>query len=635
MPEPDSYLRPRDVTSRPPSEYSMHSTTIRARGHLSQDISAGNPPSRCGTIERDRSGGGGSSSAKYSPDSIRRKLENVLANKNMFRQSAMASFNQFDRDKSGTLDFQETKALIERLVQNLSLPPIDDETLTNMFYKYAKDDFSGLTIENFYDMYWQILLRVRDKYYPSRSLCVRRSFFVGRTALAAGQIRKLFNFEKKLGAGAFGEVHLVTERSSGLRRCCKTINKDKAAVPVEQIEAEVEVLKTLDHPNIIKIFEVYEDYNNIYIIQEVCEGGELLDRVSEANDRGKVLTERYVREVIRQVMEALAYFHAKRICHKDLKPENVLFQDADLHSAVKVIDFGLAEIFKKSDEYSPNAAGTVLYMAPEVFARRVTMRCDVWSAGCIMFQLLTGHLPFNGRSVSEVKNKAQSKEPPYDHYCRHVSAEAIDLMQKMLAKSPKQRISAAQALQHPWFMAQMSRDVPLDSSVCLNLKAYTRHSGLKAALINMMTHQLNFNGSQIKKLSKIFKQLDTDNSGTLSPGELSSGLEKAGIEAWHINKILQALDVDGSGDISYTEFLAAAYSWRESELNIMWTAFSKMDKDRNGRISVDEFVQLLQGDDTSRLLKEEDIAAMMTAIDKNGDGVIEWDEFVGYMRSIE
>eukprot|EP01057_Protomagalhaensia_wolfi_P005877 Protomagalhaensia_wolfi_Nauph_80__5876@NODE_756_length_2026_cov_31_084046_g568_i0_p1_GENE_NODE_756_length_2026_cov_31_084046_g568_i0NODE_756_length_2026_cov_31_084046_g568_i0_p1_ORF_typecomplete_len648_score155_64Pkinase/PF00069_25/8_3e70Pkinase/PF00069_25/6_3e03Pkinase_Tyr/PF07714_17/5_1e48EFhand_7/PF13499_6/0_00016EFhand_7/PF13499_6/4_2e03EFhand_7/PF13499_6/7_5e13EFhand_7/PF13499_6/4_1e17EFhand_1/PF00036_32/0_0014EFhand_1/PF00036_32/3_3e03EFhand_1/PF00036_32/0_0018EFhand_1/PF00036_32/0_003EFha len=550
----------------------------------------------------------------------------------MFRQSAMASFQQFDKDRSGTLDFHETRALIDRLVQNLSLPPIDDETLSTIFYKYAKDDFGGLSPENFHDMYWQILLRVRDKYYPSRSLCVRRSFFVKRTALASGQIRKLFNFEKKLGAGAFGEVHLVLEKTSNLKRCCKIINKDKAAVPVEQIEAEVEVLKALDHPHVIKIFEVYEDYNNIYIIQEVCEGGELLDRVSEANDRGKVLTERYVKEVIRQLMEALAYFHSKRICHKDLKPENVLFQDSDLYSAIKVIDFGLAEIFNKADEYSQNAAGTVLYMAPEVFARRVTMRCDVWSAGCIMFQLLTGHLPFNGRSVSDVKNKVQNKEPPYEHYCRHVSVEAIDLMQKMLAKVPRNRITAAQALQHPWFVSQSIRDIPLDGSVCLNLKEYTRHSGLKAALINMMTHQLNFNGTQIKKLSKIFKQLDTDNSGTLSPKELAFGLDKAGLEPWHINKILQALDVDGSGDISYTEFLAAAYSWRECELNVMWTAFSKMDKDRDGKISVEEFAELLQGDDT-KLLKEEDITEMMRAIDRNGDGVIEWDEFLAYMRS--
>lgn len=88
-----------------------------------------------------------------------------------------------------------------------------------------------------------------------------------------------------------------------------------------------------------------------------------------------------------------------------MKPENILFQSVEVHSEIKVIDFGLAEIFKRADETSHNAAGTVLYMAPEVFQRRVTMKCDLWSAGCIMFLLLTGHLPFNGRSISEVKNK--------------------------------------------------------------------------------------------------------------------------------------------------------------------------------------------------------------------------------------
>lgn len=177
-------------------------------------------------------------------------------------------------------------------------------------------------------------------------------------------------------------MHLVKEIGSGLIRCCKIINKDQAALPVEQIEAEIKVLKQLDHPNIIKIYDVYEDYNSVYIVMEYCEGGELLSRVIQAQQRAMTLTERYVMIIMKQILLALAYFHTQKVVHKyvaavfsmrisrDLKPENVLFHDSTASSIVKVIDFGLAEIFKRTDDFSANSAGTVLYMAPEVFQRR-------------------------------------------------------------------------------------------------------------------------------------------------------------------------------------------------------------------------------------------------------------------------
>lgn len=267
-----------------------------------------------------------------------------------------------------------------------------------------------------------------------------------------------------------------------------------------------------------------------------------------------------------------------------------------------------------------------------IFIAGVTVKCDVWSAGCIMFLLMTGHLPFMGRSVAEVRTKITKQEPPYEAYCRHVSAEALDLMQKMMTKNPRNRISAKEALQHRWFRESASHDIELSPDLCANLRSYAKHSGLKAALINLMTHQLNFNGGQVKVLSDLFKSLDTDNSGTLSREELSRGLAQAGFEPWDINKVVHALDVDGSGDISYTEFLAAAYTWRESELNVMWTAFSKMDKDHDGKISVSEFVTLLNGDGSTKLLQAEDVERMISKIDQNGDGVIDWDEFLAYIR---
>eukprot|EP01056_Protomagalhaensia_sp_Gyna25_P005268 Protomagalhaensia_sp_Gyna_25__5267@NODE_649_length_2914_cov_15_548870_g505_i0_p1_GENE_NODE_649_length_2914_cov_15_548870_g505_i0NODE_649_length_2914_cov_15_548870_g505_i0_p1_ORF_typecomplete_len671_score136_67Pkinase/PF00069_25/6_2e69Pkinase_Tyr/PF07714_17/5_5e48EFhand_7/PF13499_6/1e10EFhand_7/PF13499_6/1_6e13EFhand_7/PF13499_6/1_1e14EFhand_8/PF13833_6/0_2EFhand_8/PF13833_6/5_8e05EFhand_8/PF13833_6/0_016EFhand_8/PF13833_6/0_00017EFhand_8/PF13833_6/0_00029EFhand_8/PF13833_6/1_6e06EFhand_1/PF00036 len=597
---------------------------------------------------------GGSPGRRYapaSPDQIRAKLEKVLDDKQQFFKSAKASFEQFDRDHSGTLDVNETSQLLSRLCQNLQLPPVDPETLEHIFVAYDVDDSGSLDLEEFANMYWRLLLRVKEKYYPSKKYRVRRNMFVGRFPLAsAGGIRKIFDFQRKIGAGSFGEVHLVKELRSGFIRVCKTINKDQAVVPVEQIEAEINILKTLDHPNIIKIYDVYEDYNSVYIIMEYCKGGELLKRVVEANQQARALTERYVMGVMQQILLALAYFHSQKVAHKDLKPENVLFQDDSPSSPIKVIDFGLAEIFRTTDEYSHNAAGTVVYMAPEVFQRRLHLKCDVWSAGVLMFLLLTGNLPFMGKTVSEIKAKVLRDEPPWDIQCRSLSDSAVNLMKKMLQKSPKHRFSAAEALQHAWFRNEHSSRTMLPTNICGNLKRYMKQAQLKNVLINLMAHQLDFSSGQVKQISDVFHQLDKDQNGTLSSAELAQGLRNAGLQPWEITKIVQALDIDGSGSISYTEFLAACYTWRESELNIVWTAFNKLDTDNDGVISVEEFSRLLLGDadadqdlTQSRLVRrregnreqlEEDVRQLILQIDRNGDGKIDWDEFIDYMRGV-
>eukprot|EP01069_Polyplicarium_translucidae_P002881 Polyplicarium_translucidae@DN2154_c0_g1_i1.p1 len=371
--------------------------------------------------------------ARVSPDAIRKKIERVLADKETFTKSAKASFKQFDKDHSGSLDFDEVRHLIARLCVNLQLPPVDDQTLEAIFQKYDVQGDGNLELEEFAQLYWQLLLRIRDKYYPTKKMRVRRDFFIGRVSLEKDRdITKVFKFVRKLGSGSFGEVHLVQEKSSGLVRVCKIINKDKAALPIEQIEAEIMVLKSLDHPGIIKIFEVYEDYNSIFIIMELCEGGELLDHVVKAQQRGETLTERYVMELMSTLLSTLTYIHGQRIAHKDLKPENVLFQDKSSDSRIKIIDFGLSEMFERAEDVeSHNSAGTALYMAPEVFKRRFDYKCDVWSSACIMYLLLTGHLPFTGSSIEEVRYKVCRGEPSYVTQCRRISPVAVDLLKKM------------------------------------------------------------------------------------------------------------------------------------------------------------------------------------------------------------
>lgn len=578
------------------------------------------------------------------------KLNKVLSNKTSFLKSSAASFAQFDTDGNQKLDFPEVRTLMAKLVQNLQLPPLDDRMLYRIFQNYQKKNSNYLTLSEFQTMYWELLHTIQSKFYPTRKTAIRRSTFVGRTTLErSDDIQKVFSFEKRLGAGSFGEVFLVRERASTFERVCKVINRDLTKVPVEQIEAEIDVLKKLDHPNIIKVFEVFQDQNSMYIIMEVCDGGELADRITKTFDGGYILTETYVADIMRQLLEAVNYFHTKRVAHKDLKPENVLFQSSAPDAAIKVIDFGLAEMFARQMEYSKNAAGTFYYMAPEVLDYIVTLKCDIWSAGCMLFLMLTGELPFPGQTIEEVEYKLRNSEPDYEKF-RYlpVSHQAIDLIKRMLTRDLTKRPTAQECLDHPWLRTARSTDIKVPKTICANLKRFRRQPNLKNILTNLLAHQLNVTGHQIREINAVFRALDTDGNGHLSKKELAYGLSRVGIPPHEISQIVHALDIDGSETVSYTEFLAACYTWQEEEINLVWSAFNKMDRDGDGKITIEEFISCLTGESNnaqtfapsvseshvmSRIAADkEDLLRMIKEIDRNNDGVIDWKEFLSYMR---
>lgn len=568
---------------------------------------------------------------------VRDKLDRVLSDEQALIRSANATFKQFDKDGSGALSVDEVAALLRKLCFNLQLPPIDFDTLQRIVSRYDTEDEDELNpmlnLNEFLRLYRDILQLIQEKYYPKRTLIVRRSFFIGRHKLCdKSSIESLYTFDKKLGAGSFGLVHLVTERATNLRRVIKTINKQQVALPIEQVNGEIEILKSLDHPNIIKIFDVFEDLNNVYIVQEYCEGGELMRRITSS---GGLHTEKFVAQVMRYLLEAVIYCHEKKIAHKDLKPENIMFV-SNKSSQIKVIDFGVAELFNKMDSTSRRAAGTALYMAPEVFQLRVGLKCDVWSAGCVMYLMLTGKLPFMGRTLHELQQKVNNSEPNFTRDCAGLSPDAIEVVKSMLIKNPSIRPSARRILTHPWFQNASGQREYLTPEISQNLQRYMRQSNLRNALVNMMVHQLSVTAPQVQKLGNLFRSLDKDNNGVLTISELSEGLKAAGWKPWDVNRIASALDMDGSGNVDYTEFLAACFCWRETEMNVVWAAFNKLDTDGDGKITTTEFAQVLLGErgeeGATHLMNETELDEMLRQIDRNGDGYVEWWEFLRYIK---
>ncbi|KAH0486820.1 MAG: hypothetical protein KVP17_001111 [Porospora cf. gigantea B] len=561
---------------------------------------------------------------------VQQRLDSILRNQRTLHKAADATFQQFDLDGNGTLDAGEVRQLLDALCKELTLPPVDDRILAGLMCKY--DDGDGiLTTDEFQGLYCDVLFRVRDKYYPSKKMRVRRRFFIESTEIGpTSSIDEYIEFIEKIGSGSFGEVHLVRLRGCDALRVVKIIRKDKVQVPVESINAEIEILKELDHPNIIKILDTYEDYNNVYIVMEYCQGGELMSTVLDLVRDDRALSEKACADIMLGVFGALACCHAQRIAHKDLKPENIMFTSKGPDAIVKVIDFGVAETFFDPDDTSAKAAGTALYMAPEVYLRRLNLKCDIWSAGCILYLILTARLPFLGRTLSEVKHEVLHREPKWQEDCSHLSDSAVDLLKKCLAKDQKRRPSAREVLGHPWFIHAKTRPVSKDiaQQIGVSLLRFMKRSETKTAIFNLLAHQLDISNGSIREICQLFYQLDADNSGTLSRKEVHTGLTASGWNSWDIQRVIQALDVDDSGEIQYNEFLAACVEWQDGQLQTIWSAFSKLDHDGNGKIDKDEFSRLLLGQE---LLPKKEVESLMADIDTNCDGTIDWDEFLSYV----
>lgn len=206
-------------------------------------------------------------------------------------------------------------------------------------------------------------------------------------------IENVYNFEKKeLGKGTYGVVRAGTHKETGQKRAIKTIARAKIK-NWDRFLTEVKILQTLDHPHVIKLFEYFEDDTNVYLVTELCSGGELFDRIIAA----EYFNEAMAAKIFKQILLALNYCHNENVVHRDLKPENFLFVDEGENSDLKIIDFGLSKIINSGRlQRMKTRAGTPYYISPEVLAGNYDVSCDMWSAGCMLYILLCGYPPFYG-----------------------------------------------------------------------------------------------------------------------------------------------------------------------------------------------------------------------------------------------
>jgi calcium-dependent protein kinase len=245
----------------------------------------------------------------------------------------------------------------------------------------------------------------------------------------------------------------------------------KAKIDKEQqgkMYFEFQLLKKLDHPHIIRIFEVFSDEKNFYLITEFCEGGEVFSMIQKS----EVFNEKIAARVMKQIINAVFYCHTQGIVHRDIKSDNILFLYDKIDSPIKLIDFGISVRLEK-DTKLKDKTGTVLYIAPEVIKGDYDEKCDIWSCGVLLYMMLSGSPPFYGKTRKEVINKILKGTVSFkQNIWGLVSSDAKDLITRMLEMNPFTRPSPLEVLSHPWFFKNKT-SVKINSEVYLeNMKKF-------------------------------------------------------------------------------------------------------------------------------------------------------------------
>ncbi|KAG5383861.1 hypothetical protein IGI04_035331 [Brassica rapa subsp. trilocularis] len=440
------------------------------------------------------------------------------------------------------------------------------------------------------------------------------------------EFKKLYKLREELGKGGFATTYMCQEISTGRSFACKSIPK-RNLTSQEAVKTEIEIMENLSGvSNIVQFHASYEDKNFVHIVMELCRGGELFDRIDALVKSHRYYTEKDAAVIFKSIVNAVQICHSMNVLHRDVKPENFLFSSDDEESSkLKAIDFGCSVYIKEGVELKEKV-GSLYYIAPEVLREEsYGKEIDIWSAGVILYILLSGSPPF-GNDDEIKKGIIDFDSQPWP--C--ISVGAKDLIKRMLNKNQKERISAENVLEHPWILSE-APDKPIDGVVLSRLKQFRAMNKLKKLALKVIAEGLS--EEEIRSLKTMFESMDTDESGSITYEELKTGLNRLGskLPEAEVKQLMEAADVDGNGTIDYTEFITATMHRHRLERDEhLHKAFLHFDKDNSGYITKDELEIAMKehGMGDEACAKE-----IISEVDKDNDERINYEEFCAMMRS--
>ncbi|TVU04808.1 hypothetical protein EJB05_47943, partial [Eragrostis curvula] len=466
----------------------------------------------------------------------------------------------------------------------------------------------------------------------------------------AAEFARRYVLGKELGRGEFGVTRRCRDAATGEALACKTIRRHRrrngtattaarrlvagaaaaatAAAHAADVRREVAIMRRMSSsPSVVRLRDAREDAadGSVHLVMELCEGGELFDRIVA---RGHY-SERAAATIFRTIVGVVKLCHDRGVIHRDLKPENFLFASRDEDAPLKVIDFGLSVFFNPGDRFT-EVVGSAYYMAPEVLKRSYGQEVDVWSAGVILYILLCGVPPFWGDNDEKIAQAILrggidfAREP-----WPRVSANAKDLVRRMLDPDPATRPTARQVLEHPWLKnADAAPNVSLGDAVRARLQQFSAMNKFKKKALGVVARNLPV--EELDKYVQMFRLMDKDHNGNLSLEELKEGLHINGqpVPESEIKMLLEAADTDGNGTLDCDEFVTVSLHLKKmTNDEYLASAFKYFDKDGSGFIELDELREELGPSD------QEVILDIIRDVDTDQDGRISYQEFELMMKA--
>mmetsp|Transcript_24687 Transcript_24687/g.68694 ORF Transcript_24687/g.68694 Transcript_24687/m.68694 type:complete len:663 (+) Transcript_24687:1100-3088(+) len=457
-------------------------------------------------------------------------------------------------------------------------------------------------------------------------------------------LNELYETGELLGKGGNGEVHLVTHKSTGAMFACKTLPKKLQVEPgkvsqkkadnhLQALKNEIEVMRTLRGTlNVAYLEQVFEDDTHVHILMENCRGGELLHTIGQ-----KPYTEQTVASVMRAVLRTLAQCHSHHILHLDVKPGNFMLLDTSDTAPLKAIDFGLAKPYKPEDLPLSDLGleGTPWYMAPEALSSQVTPAVDIWAAGVMAYQLLTGHFPFNDKknpmrpAVNAIWKSLLTDKVKFDKsYWDDISDEGKDFVKILLEKDPSKRPTAKEALKHPWLAGGSVEDrfsgksKGLKGEVVQRIQRYGQASLVKRTLLESLAAEILDTEGELEDgegpptpsmvtipesnltLKALKDHLELMGGGhSVDYTTLQRMLHKLGyrLHSDEVEHLMRAMDIGNDGHVTVGQFLASQMDWHAVERyhkevfeSAAVQVFNNMDTDGDGKISTKELCRILE-----------------------------------------
>ena len=464
-----------------------------------------------------------------------------------------------------------------------------------------------------------------------------------------GDITQFYEVQKKIGEGAYGKIYKVKNKQSGDIRAMKQITKTKIT-DMGRFQTEIKILSMLDHPNIVRLFEVIEDDKYYNLLEELCTGGELLTRA-----QNNQLKEKDIARIFNQIMSGVAYIHGMGIAHRDLKLENILFSSEKPSSPIKIIDFGFSVFLGKNNENSKDKetenekktvykrlkskVGTLYYISPEIIKGNYDEKCDIWACGVILYILLAGYPPFNGNTDKEVYNQITNIKLDFEkERWKNISKYAKELIKNMLTPA-KNRFTAKQVLSSKWLEVKLKDDIDENISTALDyrrINKYKTYNKLKKAILTFIASRLS--SEESAQIRNIFYNIDEDKNGYISYEDFRKYL----VNEYDIDDVIEneeelqkgfeSVDIDHNNQIDYTEFIAANLDEKIFlKTEKLKEAFRIFDINDNGAIKRDDIIRVMKLENVSN--KNEIADKIIEENDFDKDGKINFKDFVQIMEN--